>query len=108
MIRILSLILAVSTLVAAEEACHSFAGGHVYPGETPRSTAHAVHWSKVQSKFSSCLVFLPVPLYQSVAYLAQLPGRGPCYATRVNMVSRRGLADKFDTINVSYDLSRKK
>jgi len=34
--------------VAAEEACHSFGGGHVYPGESLSSVDHSIHTSKAQ------------------------------------------------------------
>ena len=42
-------VLAFSLPSGAEEACYSYGGGHVYPGEGLRSSEHAVHWSKAQS-----------------------------------------------------------
>ncbi|KAG1714822.1 Peroxiredoxin-4 [Nymphon striatum] len=32
----------------AEEACHSFGGGQVYPQETTKVSSHVLHWSKAQ------------------------------------------------------------
>ena len=37
-------------ICSAEEACHSFGGGHVYPGEPRTSGEHGLHLSKTQSK----------------------------------------------------------
>ncbi|XP_071497565.1 peroxiredoxin-4-like [Diadema antillarum] len=62
MLRILTVLLALSLATAAEEACYSFGGGHVYPGETPRSSAHAVHWSKVQ-------ISKPAPAFEGTAVI---------------------------------------
>lgn len=45
-----SLALCFAVAFSAEEACMSYAGGHVYPQETRRTTGHATHWSQVVSK----------------------------------------------------------
>ncbi|XP_046553860.1 peroxiredoxin-2-like [Haliotis rubra] len=43
----LSLALCFAVAFSADEACMSYAGGHVYPQETRRTTGHATHWSQV-------------------------------------------------------------
>ena len=54
---ILVVLASICCAVFGEELCHSFGGGHVYPGEGMRASEHAVHWSKAQSK-SVCLGFV--------------------------------------------------
>ncbi|XP_022098168.1 peroxiredoxin-2-like [Acanthaster planci] len=54
------LVVAVSSLGGADEACYSYGGGHVYPGEGLRSSEHAVHWSKVQ-------ISKPAPTFEGTA-----------------------------------------
>ena len=51
------LFLCVFVVAAAEEACNSYAGGQVYPGEGRVIGGHALHSSKAQSKFQ-CYVKL--------------------------------------------------
>ncbi|XP_071801265.1 peroxiredoxin-2-like [Asterias amurensis] len=53
-------VLAFSLPSGAEEACYSYGGGHVYPGEGLRSSEHAVHWSKAQ-------ISKPAPNFEGTA-----------------------------------------
>ncbi|XP_072035997.1 peroxiredoxin-4-like [Amphiura filiformis] len=59
-ITLLSLLLACCCVAIAEEVCHSFGGGHVYPGEGMRASEHAVHWSKAQ-------ISKPAPNFEGTA-----------------------------------------
>jgi hypothetical protein len=44
--------------VEDEESCRVYAGGQVYPQER-KTSEHALHWSKAQSKFkTSCLIYI--------------------------------------------------
>ena len=45
-------LLLLTTVLAGEEICQSYAGGHVYPQETRRTTGHTIQWSQAVSKFA--------------------------------------------------------
>ena len=45
-------ILASLCACTADEMCHSYAGGDVYPQETNKAATHSLHYSKALSKYA--------------------------------------------------------
>ena len=52
------IILSLAAVVSADESCHSYAEGNVYPRESIHTGSHAPQLSKVQSKRTIIQVFM--------------------------------------------------
>lgn len=70
--RVALLLLAVSAASTADESCHSFAGGSVYPAGTGRNLEHSLQFTKAVSLYSAHTL---LALDLILIFFAQFPSR---------------------------------